>query len=44
MSKKKKKELVRIYEVYEGEAKPSNLYFDPETKMIEVIKDENEEE
>jgi hypothetical protein len=44
MDKKKKKDCVRIYEVYEGEAKPSNLYIDPDTKMIVVFKDEDDEE
>ena len=43
MDKKKKKDYIRIYEVYEGEAKPSNLYMDPDTKMIVVFKDEDEE-
>ena len=40
--KKQKKGLTRIYEVYDGVAKPSNLYIDPETKLV-VVKDENEE-
>lgn len=39
---KKKKDWVRIYEVYEGEAKPSNLYINPETGLLEVIKDKDE--
>jgi hypothetical protein len=43
MSEKKKKDYVRIYEVYEGEAKPSNLYIDPDTKRIVVFKEEDEE-
>jgi len=44
MSKKKKKDYVRIYEVYEGEVKPSNLYINPETGMVEVFKNEDEKD
>ena len=39
----KKKEYVRIYEVYEGVARPSNLYIDPETGLV-VVKDKNKKE
>lgn len=43
MGEKKQKEgLTRIYEVYDGVARPSNLYIDPETKLV-VVKDETEE-
>ena len=43
MTEKKKKDYVRIYEVYEGEAKPSNLYIDPDTGMIVVRKEDEKE-
>lgn len=33
-----KKGMVRIYEVYQGVAKPSNLYIDPETNLVVVKK------
>ena len=40
--KKQKEGLTRIYEVYDGVARPSNLYIDPETKLV-VVKDEDGE-
>ena len=41
---KEKKEYVRIYEVYEGEAKPSNLYIDPDTGLVVVRKEDEKDE
>jgi len=35
-----KKKPVRIYELYEGKITPSNLYIDPETGLVVVIKDD----
>ena len=43
MGEKKKKDFIRIYEVYEGEAKPSNLYIDPDTGLVVVKKEEKKE-
>ena len=38
----KKKKAIRIYEVYEGEAKPSNLYIDPDTGLVVVKKSDED--
>ena len=39
-----KKKFVRIYEVYEGKAMPSNLYIDPDTGLLVVRKEDEKDE